>query len=89
MAWFVFVSLEFAVDALRQTVNNLWHDGRLFYPSTWWSGLRFLLGPQGLFWRSAVPAAAYLRRDFHPAQIGDSRLAQDWLTAHAQQWRAV
>jgi predicted metal-dependent hydrolase len=89
LAWFVFVTCQFAVDVLRQTCNNLWHDGRLFHPSTWWSGLRFAFGPQGLTWRFTGPVLAYLRRDFHPNQVGDNQLAKDWLDAHARQWRAV
>ena len=89
MRWFWYVVLQFSLDALRQTVHNLWRDRTLHKPSTWWSAARFLLGRHGLLWRAAKPLWAYTRRDFHPNQVGHDGLAQRWLAEHAQQWRAV
>lgn len=89
MRWFRYVTFLFAVDAARQTVNNLWHDGTLFKPSTWVAGARFLFGRFGAVWRIAAPARDYRRRDFHPEQQGDPQQATRWLNAHASQWTAV
>jgi predicted metal-dependent hydrolase len=89
MRWFWYVLLQFSLDALRQTLHNLWRDRSLHKPGTWWSATRFLLGRHGLLWRAAKPLWAYTRRDFHPRQVGHNDLAERWLSAHAQQWRAV
>ena len=89
MRWFWFVVVQFTLDAARQTVHNLWRDGSLHKPGTWWSAARFFLGRHGLLWRAAKPLWAYTRRDFHPNQVGQEGLAQRWLAEHAAQWRAV
>ncbi len=91
--WFVYISLVFIRDALRQTVLNLWRDGTLWRPSTWWNGLRLFWGPDGLVWRCVPAALRYLRSDFHPerhVQTPDATaLAADWLAANAGQFRVV
>ena len=89
MRWFNYVLVQFALDTLRQTVNNLWHDGTLFKPATWASGFRFLFGRHGLLRRIAAPLRAYRRPDFHPTQVGSPDLAAQWLEGHADRWRAV
>jgi predicted metal-dependent hydrolase len=77
------VSLHFVADTARQTVNNLWHDGTLFRPSTWISAWRTLFGRGGFvrcgfgLWRE------YLRADFHPRQ-GDGSGGERWLSTHGQ-----
>lgn len=93
--WYVYVLLVFWVDATRQTVRNLWHDGTLFSPRTWWSALRFVWGRNGLVRRCTAPTLAYFRRDFHPDQEhaapGDETqtLAQRWLRDNAASYRVV
>lgn len=89
MRWFLYVALQFTLDATRQTLHNLWRDRTLHKPSTWLSGFRFLVGRHGLLWRAAGPLMAYGRRDFHPDQQGDPELSQGWLQSHAAQWTAV
>lgn len=89
MRWFNYVVVQFTLDTLRQTVNNLWRDRTLHKPSTWASAARFLFGQQGLVRRIAQPLKAYRRPDFHPTQVGHSDLASQWLNNHANQWRAV
>ena len=89
MRWFNYVVVQFALDTLRQTVNNLWHDGTLRKPATWASGFRLLFGRHGLVRRIASPLRAYRRRDFHPTQVGSPDLAAQWLDGHADRWRAV
>lgn len=77
------VSTHFVVDALRQTLRNLWHDGAWWRPSTWAGGWRLLFGRQGLVRLGYPRWREYLREDFHPAQ-GDDRLARRWLTDNAE-----
>jgi len=89
MRWFNYVLLQFALDTLRQTANNLWHDGTWYKPMTWISGLRFLFGRHGLLRRAAAPLRAYRRKDFHPAQVGHPDLAANWLSHNADRWTAV
>lgn len=78
----------FISDALRQTVNNLWHDGTLWRWSTWASGWRFIFGRDGLVRGLAGPWRRYLRAEFHPSQQ-DERLAAQWLREHASAWEPV
>lgn len=85
---FRIVTLNFIVDALRQTVRNLWHDGTWWRPGTWAGGARLLFGRNGLVRQLRGPWKAYLREDFHPVQ-GDDRAARDWLAQNQQAWRPV
>lgn len=91
--WYLYVLWIFALDATRQTVLNLWHDGTLFKPATWWSAASFFLGKDGTVWRCAGPLLRYFRRDFHPsqesAQPTAQALADAWLQAHAGSYRIV
>lgn len=89
MRWFNYVLLQFTLDSVRQTLNNLWHDRTLHKPSTWISGARFLFGRHGLVRRIARPLWAYRRQDFHPMQVGHPHLAQTWLNDNAKRWKAV
>lgn len=89
LRWFTFVSVQFTLDIIRQTVNNLWHDKTLHKPSTWWSALKFTFGSHGLVWRVAKPLWAYRRKDFHPNDVGSPTAATHWLNSHAHRWTAV
>lgn len=89
MRWFVYMAVQFTLDVMRQTLNNLWRDRTLHKPSTWLSAVRTLFGRHGLAWRSLRPMAAYCKRDFHPEQQGDAALPEAWLQAHRQQWSPV
>jgi uncharacterized protein len=82
------VTFHFIVDALRQTLNNLWHDGSFWRLSTWVGGWRFLFGRGGLVPGLYRPWRRYLSADFHPSQQDASR-AESWLREHAAQWEAV
>jgi len=82
------VTRHFVVDALRQTLNNLWHDGSFWRRATWVEGWRFLFGRSGLVRALVQPWRRYLRADFHPSQQ-DERLAAAWLREHAALWQAV
>lgn len=78
---FWIVSMHFATDLLRQTANNLWHDGSWWWPSTWRSAWRTLFGRDGLVRCCFGAWRAYLRADFHPSQ-GDGEPGRRWLAAH-------
>jgi uncharacterized protein len=85
---FRLVTFHFTIDALRQTVNNLWHDGSFWHLSTWVGGWRFLFGRGGLVRALYQPWRRYLRHDFHPSQQ-DASKAVAWLREHHAQWEAV
>ncbi|MDB5929367.1 MAG: metal-dependent hydrolase [Polaromonas sp.] len=94
--WYLYALMVFTLDAGRQTVLNLWRDGTLFKPGTWWSAAGFFLGRQGSLWRCAGPLLGYLRRDFHPDRethtapdAQGQALAARWLADNAGSWRAV
>ncbi|MCW5654706.1 metal-dependent hydrolase [Hydrogenophaga sp.] len=76
--WMRRVTLIFLTDALRQTVNNLRHDGTLWRWSTWRNAGRHLFARDGLLRTSLRPWRAYFRPDFHPAQQ-HSELSARWL----------
>jgi predicted metal-dependent hydrolase len=82
------VTWNFITDALRQTLNNLWHDGSFWRWRTWVEGWRFLFGRAGIVRALKEPWRRYLRADFHPSQQ-DERLATAWLREHASAWEPV
>ena len=77
------VSGYFLADVLRQTANNLWHDGSWWRPGVWWRGFNFLFGRPGVLRKVYGPWMRYRRADFHPAQA-DGGAASAWLAAHAE-----
>ena len=87
--WYLYVLLTFLVDTAAQTTRNLWRDGQLFKPKTWWDALTFTLGRRGLVWRSIRPMAAYFKRDFHPTHEGNPALASHWLEANAASFKVI
>ena len=89
MRWYAYVLVTFLLDSMGQTTRNLWRDGQLLKPGTWWSGMVFMLGRRGLVWRLMRPLAAYTRRDFHPTQEGNPALASDWLGANSTSFRVI
>jgi predicted metal-dependent hydrolase len=85
---FRLVTMHFLTDLLRQTVNNLWHDGQLFRWQTWRSGAGFLFGKQGMVRMLYRPWRGYFARDFHPDQP-EARLAVQWLQDNAAAYTVV
>jgi len=85
---FRLVTWHFVSDSLRQTVNNLWHDGSFWRWRTWADGARFLFGRRGLVRSMAPPWRHYRRADFHPQQHDGSRAAS-WLRDHATSFEVV
>lgn len=86
--WMRRITLVFLMDALRQTVNNLQHDGTLWRWSTWRSAARHMFGRQGLLRTCYKPWRAYFREDFHPAQQS-SDLSENWLRDNRAQFTRV
>jgi uncharacterized protein len=86
--WFRRVTWIFITDTLRQTVNNLQHDGSLWKLGTWTSAARFLFGKTGLVTSIWHPWREYLRRDFHPRQQS-AVLSERWLKDNAALWSPV
>lgn len=80
---FLIVSFNFVGDLARQTLRQLWHDGRWWQPSTWISAARVLFGRAGLLRHCYGPWRRYLRADFHPSQ-GDGAPGERWLAEHAE-----
>lgn len=94
--WYIYALLLFSFDSGRQTVLNLWHDGTLFRPGTWWSAAKFFWGRNGAIWHTAKPLIAYFRRDFHPDQEASAApeqqtrgIAQRWLKDNENIFRVV
>ncbi|MEO8387080.1 metal-dependent hydrolase [Polaromonas sp.] len=94
--WYAYALLLFCVDSGRQTALNLWRDGSLFKPATWWSATKYFWGKHGVVWHCTAPLLAYFRRDFHPDQEAvtapgqqTSAIAQRWLKEHDESFRVV
>ncbi len=88
ITWFRRVTMIFLGDTIRQTLNNLQHDGTLWKWSTWTSAASYLFGKRGLVRQTYKPWKQYLRRDFHPSQQ-DSAASRDWLQANANAYVPV
>jgi hypothetical protein len=86
--WFRHVSIVFLGDTLRQTVNNLRHDGALWQWRTWKSAGTCLFGRRGLIRQTFKPWRDYLRRDFHPRQQ-DNELSRRWLADNVDKYSVV
>ena len=65
-------------DILHGVRHILKCDGKLWSPKVWFSGLRFLLGKQGLLRGTWAPYKAFFREDFHPWQDDTSELIAQW-----------
>jgi predicted metal-dependent hydrolase len=91
--WYLYVCVLFTLESMGQTLINLWHDGSLFKPRTWWGALTFFWGKNSVVWRCTGPLLRYFRRDFHPdqerVQPTAQALASDWLSVHAGSYRVV
>jgi predicted metal-dependent hydrolase len=88
LRWMRLTTWYLLTDLLRQTTNNLWHDGSLFKLSTWRSAWVFLFSKEGLFRSSYGMWRRYFRPDFHPQQDDDS-LSRSWLQSHENAYARV
>ena len=88
LRWMRRVTWFFLTDLLRQTVNNLWHDGSLFKFSTWSSAWRHLFAKGGLFREGYSLWLDYFKPGFHPSHHPEL-LSQQWLQQHADSFTPV
>jgi predicted metal-dependent hydrolase len=88
LKWFRRITIVFLADTLRQTVNNLYHDGSLWKLSTWKSAASYLFGKRGLIRETYAPWREYKRADFHPNQQ-DATLSQNWLEDNRDRYSLV
>ena len=85
---FRYITVVFLTDVMRQTLQNLWHDGSLFKWSTWQSGFKLLMAKDGLFRGNYGLWRDYLAPDFHPSQH-DATLSKQWLQDNTSQFTVV
>ena len=86
--WFRYVTGQFMLDILRQTLRNLWDDKALLQGRTWASALQVLLGREGLVRRCFKPWRAYFSPAFHPSKQ-DASLSLQWLHENAAKFRVL
>ena len=86
--WFTRITGVFLFDTLRQTVNNLHHDGTLWQWRTWKSAVATLFGQRGLIRQTYKPWREYKRADFHPKQQ-DSSHSERWLVDNSERYTPV
>jgi uncharacterized protein len=82
------ITKSFLYELTRQTLNNLWHDGTWWTPSTWLSATRFLFGRTGLVRQLRSPWRRYLALGFHPSQQPNEKAVR-WLQANQNAYTAV
>ena len=85
---FRYITVIFLTDVLRQTVQNLWHDGSLFKWRTWQSGFKLLMAKDGMFRGNYGLWRDYLAPDFHPSQH-DASISKQWLLENTSQFTVV
>jgi predicted metal-dependent hydrolase len=80
--WMQRVTVFFLSDVVRQTLNNLAHDGTLWQWGTWRSAASYLFGKRGLVRSNYKAWREYFRPDFHPSQQ-DSAASRRWLAENS------
>lgn len=65
-------------DILHGVRHILKSDGKLWSPTVWLSGVRFLFGKQGILRGTWAPYKEFFREDFHPWQEDTSDLITQW-----------
>jgi len=76
---FFVVSYNFFKFSFLNTCNMLRTEGKLWSPMTWLKGLNFLWGYPGVFRKSLPHIFSYLKKDFHPWELDDSKNLQSWI----------
>ncbi|MDX1588434.1 MAG: metal-dependent hydrolase [Oleiphilaceae bacterium] len=75
---FAFVTYNFARQTLQNMLVMLRAEGKLWSPGTWIGGLNFLWGRPGVLRKGLPLFAAYLKRGFHPWDLDDRHLIEQW-----------
>ena len=83
-----YITWTFAMDIVRQTVRNLWHDGSLFKWSTWTSAYSLLFAKDGMVRGNVAEWRAYKAPSFHPRQQ-DTSLSEQWLRDNQARYSIV
>lgn len=68
----------FFKDTFRNMCIMLQHDGKLWSPKEWLTGLFFLFVKPGILRRVFLPWLSFLRKDFHPWDNDNRFLIADW-----------
>lgn len=89
VGWFLYATLIFLGDTLRQTSSMLRQDGALLQPRTWSSAMRTWWGHEGIAWHLLPRLLHYLSPRFHPAQQDSSGLVERWRREYAAAYRVV
>jgi len=89
LAWFLYVSIVFALDIGMQTTNNLYRDGQLFKLRSWRCGIGYLLGSGGLLRHAWRPWLSYFHPRFTPRWRDNRELIAAWLSAHRADYREL
>ncbi len=81
--------MQFLFESSLQTFINLWRAGLWWQPRTWWQAARYLFGPRGVWATSFFPLLQYLRRGFHPDDLGDADEMAEWLRTQRDAYSIV
>lgn len=82
------VTVMFCIRASTVQAIFLWKDGQLLKPKTWWDGITFYFGKNGLvknIWRNYID---YYRPGFHPWDHDNRDLLEKW-TGEGHGYKAV
>jgi predicted metal-dependent hydrolase len=71
-------TFDLFVETWLRMVTLLHRDGLLWRPRLWLDGVRWLFGAGGLLSGTGCDYRAWFHRDFHPSQIDDTALIEDW-----------
>ena len=75
---YLFVTWNFAKFTFLNLVTMLRAEGKLWSPGTWVGGLNFLWGVPGVMRRALPHFLAYMKPGFHPWDIDDRELIEQW-----------
>lgn len=77
-AWFMLIGITLAAQ-----VDMLAKDGKLLDVANNLKGIRYLLGTKGLVTAMIPEFLKYFRRDFHPWEVDDKALIEQWYQNNA------
>ncbi len=75
---FFVVSYNFFKYTFLNTCTMLRTEGKLWNPMIWFKGLNFLWGYPGVFRKSLPHILRYLKKDFHPWHLDETKELQIW-----------
>ncbi|EDY86803.1 metal-dependent hydrolase [gamma proteobacterium HTCC5015] len=78
----VMISTEFSLRVMAYQAALLYWDRRLPRPSEVVEAGRFLFGKRGMIRKMRKPFMEFFRRDFHPWDVDNTHLIEQWKAAH-------